>query len=71
MFMRGATESLEKRQVNEDDGWSSVSQDIRDIGRKTLGMTSGKRKPEKETWWRNEDVQKAIEGKKQAKKAKD
>ena len=36
-----------------------------------LGVTFGKRKGDKETWWWNEDVQKNIKEKKEAKKAWD
>ena len=36
-----------------------------------LGVTFGKRKGDRETWWRNEEVQKSIKEKKEAKKAWD
>ena len=36
-----------------------------------LGVTFGKRKGDKETWWWNEEVQKSIKEKKEAKKAWD
>jgi len=70
-FITEATKCLTKRQEDLSDSWENVSQDIRDIAKQSLGMTSGKNKPGKETWWWNEDVQKAVKAKKQAKKAKD
>ena len=36
-----------------------------------LGVTFGKRKGDRETWWWNEDVQESIKEKKEAKKAWD
>ncbi|KAK3531161.1 hypothetical protein QTP70_013261 [Hemibagrus guttatus] len=41
---------------------------IRETGRKVLGVTSGRRKEDKETWWWNEEVQDSIQRKRLAKK---
>ena len=44
---------------------------LRKVGEKVLGMTSGKWKNRKETWWWNEEVQESIKEKKEAKKTWD
>ncbi|KAK3555300.1 hypothetical protein QTP86_014985 [Hemibagrus guttatus] len=44
------------------------SEVIRETGRKVLGVTSGRRKEDKETWWWNEEVQDSIQRKRLAKK---
>ncbi|KAK3539819.1 hypothetical protein QTP70_013333 [Hemibagrus guttatus] len=41
---------------------------IRETGRKVLGVSSGKRKEDKETWWWNEEVQDSIQRKRLAEK---
>ncbi|KAK3541669.1 hypothetical protein QTP86_000342, partial [Hemibagrus guttatus] len=41
---------------------------IRETGRKVLGVSSGRRKKDKETWWWNEEVQDSIQRKRLAKK---
>ncbi|KAK3548743.1 hypothetical protein QTP70_018475 [Hemibagrus guttatus] len=38
------------------------------VGRKVLGVSSGRRKDDKETWWWNEEVQDSIQRKRLAKK---
>ncbi|KAK3575082.1 hypothetical protein QTP86_019739 [Hemibagrus guttatus] len=50
------------------DDWESTAVVIREIGRKVLGVSSGKRKEDKETWWWNEEVQDRIQSKRLAKK---
>ena len=44
---------------------------LRKTAETVLGVTFGKRKGDKETWWSNEEVQKSIKKKKEAKKAWD
>ncbi|KAK3566156.1 hypothetical protein QTP86_028452, partial [Hemibagrus guttatus] len=44
------------------------SEVIRETGRKVLGVSSGRRKEDKETWWWNEEVQDSIQRKRLAKK---
>ncbi|KAK3548848.1 hypothetical protein QTP70_021035, partial [Hemibagrus guttatus] len=41
---------------------------IMETGRKVLGVSSGRRKEDKETWWWNEEVQDSIQRKRLAKK---
>ncbi|KAK3557188.1 hypothetical protein QTP70_024682, partial [Hemibagrus guttatus] len=55
-------------QVVLPDDWESTAVVIREIGRKVLGVSSGKRKEDKETWWWNEEVQDRIQSKRLAKK---
>ncbi|KAK3555889.1 hypothetical protein QTP86_029801, partial [Hemibagrus guttatus] len=45
-----------------------VAEVIRETGRKVLGVSSGRRKEDKETWWWNEEVQDSIQRKRLAKK---
>ncbi|KAK3571765.1 hypothetical protein QTP86_018713, partial [Hemibagrus guttatus] len=51
-------------QVVLPDDWEV----IRETGRKVLGVSSGRRKENKETWWWNEKVQDSIQRKRLAKK---
>ena len=44
---------------------------LRKAAETILGVTFGKRKRDKETWWWNEEVQKSIKKKKEAKKTWD
>ena len=44
---------------------------LRKTAETVLGVTIGKRKGDKETWWWNEEVQKSIKEKKEAKKTWD
>ena len=46
------------------DEWDKTAETIRKTAEAVLGVTFGKRKRDKETWWWNEEVQK-----KEAKKA--
>ncbi|KAK3535802.1 hypothetical protein QTP70_021115 [Hemibagrus guttatus] len=48
--------------------WETTAEVIRETGRKVLGVSSGKRKEDKETWWWNEEVQDSIQRKRLAKK---
>ncbi|KAK3538108.1 hypothetical protein QTP70_029820, partial [Hemibagrus guttatus] len=50
------------------DDWKSTAEVIRETGRKVLGVSSGRRKEDKETWWWNEEVQDSIQRKRLAKK---
>ncbi|KAK4297143.1 hypothetical protein Pmani_030416 [Petrolisthes manimaculis] len=51
----------------EEDRWETISEVVRQKAKKVLGVTSGRRKEDKETWWWNEEVQKSISKKKRAK----
>ncbi|KAK3529744.1 hypothetical protein QTP86_003009 [Hemibagrus guttatus] len=44
-------------QVVLPDDWETTAEVIRETGRKVLGVSSGRRKEDKETWWWNEEVQ--------------
>ncbi|KAK3574634.1 hypothetical protein QTP86_011546 [Hemibagrus guttatus] len=55
-------------QVVLPDDWETTAKVIRETGRKVLGVSSGRRKEDKETWWWNEEVQDSIQRKRLAKK---
>ncbi|KAK3518110.1 hypothetical protein QTP70_033330, partial [Hemibagrus guttatus] len=55
-------------QVVLPDDWETTAEVIRETGRKVLGVSSGWRKEDKETWWWNEEVQDSIQRKRLAKK---
>ncbi|KAK3522736.1 hypothetical protein QTP86_030783 [Hemibagrus guttatus] len=55
-------------QVVLPDDWETTAEVIRETGRKVLGVSSGRRKEDKETWWWNEEVQDIIQRKRLAKK---
>ncbi|KAK3531580.1 hypothetical protein QTP70_024965 [Hemibagrus guttatus] len=55
-------------QVVLPDDWETTAEVIRETGRKVLGVSSGRRKEDKETWWWNEEVQDSIQRKRLAKK---
>ncbi|KAK3534387.1 hypothetical protein QTP86_014424, partial [Hemibagrus guttatus] len=55
-------------QVVLPDDCESTAEVIRETGRKVLGVSSGRRKEDKETWWWNEEVQDSIQRKRLAKK---
>ncbi|KAK3510676.1 hypothetical protein QTP70_013013 [Hemibagrus guttatus] len=54
-------------QVVLPDDWETTAEVIRETGRKVLGMSSGRRKEDKETWWWNEEVQDSVQRKRLAK----
>ncbi|KAK3521139.1 hypothetical protein QTP86_033416 [Hemibagrus guttatus] len=58
-------------QVVLPDDWETTVEVIREKGRKVLGVSSGRRKEDKETWWWNEEVQDSIQRKRLAKKKRD
>ncbi|KAI5625329.1 hypothetical protein C0J50_15188 [Silurus asotus] len=49
------------------DDWANTAGVMREAARKVLGVTSGNRKQDKETWWWNEEVQESIRRKRLAK----
>ncbi|MCJ8735585.1 hypothetical protein PDJAM_G00248890 [Pangasius djambal] len=55
-------------QVVLPDDWETTAEVIRVTGRKVLGVSSGRRKEDKETWWWNEEVQDSIQRKRLARK---
>ncbi|KAK3557018.1 hypothetical protein QTP70_022905 [Hemibagrus guttatus] len=55
-------------QVVLPDDWETTAEVIRETGRKVLGVSPGRRKEDKETWWWNEEVQDSVQRKRLAKK---
>ena len=51
--------------------WDKTAEMLRKTAKTVLGVTFGKRKGDRETWWWNEEVQESIKEKKEAKKAWD
>ena len=51
--------------------WDKTAEMLRKTAETVLGVTFGKRKGDRETWWWNEKVQERIKEKKEAKKAWD
>ncbi|KAK3571138.1 hypothetical protein QTP86_003097 [Hemibagrus guttatus] len=62
-----------RTQIEKKTKWwklkkEECSEVIRETGRKVLGVSSGRRKEDKETWWWNGEVQDSIQRKRLAKK---
>ncbi|KAK3514307.1 hypothetical protein QTP70_013636 [Hemibagrus guttatus] len=55
-------------QVVLPDDWETTAEVIRETARKVMGVSSGRRKEDKETWSWNEEVQDSIQRKRLAKK---
>ena len=51
--------------------WDKTAEMLRKTAETVLGVTFGKQKGDRETWWWNEEVQESIKEKKEAKKAWD
>ncbi|KAK3521727.1 hypothetical protein QTP70_015844 [Hemibagrus guttatus] len=66
-FRRKLRQALGGQVVLPND-WETTAEVIRETGRKVLGVSSGRRKEDKETWWWNEEVQDSIQRKRLAKK---
>ena len=41
--------------------WATVADVVRKTGRKVLGVSSGQKKEDRDTWWWNEEVQNVLE----------
>ncbi|KAK3559066.1 hypothetical protein QTP86_002423 [Hemibagrus guttatus] len=67
-YKSGEVEAGSGGQVVLPDDWETTAEVIRETGRKVLGVSSGRRKEDKETWWWNEEVQDSIQRKRLAKK---
>ena len=50
------------------DAWDKMAKMLRKTAETVLGVTLGKRKGDKETWWWNEEVQESIKEKKEQRK---
>ncbi|KAK3527314.1 hypothetical protein QTP86_020244, partial [Hemibagrus guttatus] len=66
-FRQKLRQALGGKVVLPDD-WETTAEVIRETGRKVLGVSSGRRKEDKETWWLNEEVHDSIQRKRLAKK---
>eukprot|EP00064_Thunnus_orientalis_P007758 superscaffoldBa00000877_g7780 len=42
------------------NSWVTTAEVVRETARKVLGLSSGQRKEDKETWWWNEEVQESV-----------
>ena len=63
-FREEARQALEGRL----ERWTTVAEVVREVGRKVLGVSTGRLKADKEAWWWNTEVQESIQMKKSAKK---
>ena len=70
-FTEEARQMIQQRVSEGTQDWETVTEDLRQLGEKSLGKTSGNMKQGKETWWWNEDVQESIQTKKLAKRTLD
>ncbi|KAK3544128.1 hypothetical protein QTP86_002531 [Hemibagrus guttatus] len=61
-------ETLRQKLRQALGGQVVLPEDMKMTGRKVLGVSSGRRKEDKETWWWNEEVQDSIQRKRLAKK---
>ena len=52
------------------DEWDKITEMLRKTAETVLGVTFGKRKGDKETWWWNEEVQESIKEKKRKRQRK-
>ncbi|KAK3526903.1 hypothetical protein QTP86_004696 [Hemibagrus guttatus] len=68
IYINGSAVELWVVRVVLSDDWETTAEVIRETGRKVLGVSSGRRKEDKETWWWNEEVQDSIQRKRLAKK---
>ena len=48
--------------------WEASAEVVREAARRVLGVSSGRRKEDKETWWWNENVQEGVKSKNLAKR---
>ena len=62
---------IQQRVSEGTQDWEIVTEDLKQLGEKLLGKTSGNMKQGKETWWWNDDVQESIQTKKLAKRTHD
>ena len=69
-FRQEVTRILEGKDGLPDE-WDKTAEMLRKTAETVLGVTFGKQKGDKETWRWNEEVQKSIKEKKEAKKAWD
>ena len=70
-FTEEARQMIQQRVSEGTQDWDTVTEDLKQLGEKLLGKTSGNMKQGKETWWWNEDEQESIQTKKLAKRTLD
>ena len=67
-FMRYVVDILsygiEVMTTNVDEWWEETARQIRTCGEEICGRSSGKKKPRLESWWLNEETEKAVKEKK-------
>ena len=54
---------IEVMTTNVDDWWEETARQFRTCGEAICGRSSGKKKPGLESWWWNEETEKAVKGK--------
>ena len=55
---------IEVMTTNVDEWWDKTARQIRTCGEEIGGTSSGKKKPRLESWWWNEETEKAVNEKK-------
>ena len=68
VFRQEVTRILESKD-RLPDKWDKTAEMLRKTAETVLGVTFGKRKGDRKTWWWNEKVQESIKEKKKVKKA--
>ena len=66
-FSEEARKIIPQRVREGTQDWETVTEDLRQLGDKLLGQTSGNMNQGKETWWWNDGVQESIQTKKEVK----
>ncbi|XP_037783219.1 uncharacterized protein LOC119579458 [Penaeus monodon] len=61
VFREEVMQALAER---EEVGWAEISDTVREGAQNVFGVTPGRRKEDKETWWWNEEAQDSINRKK-------
>ena len=51
---------IEVMTTNVDEWWEETARQIRTCGEEICGRSSGKKKPGLESWWWNEETEKAV-----------
>ena len=70
-FTEEARQTIQHRVSECTRDWETVTDDLKQLGEKLPGKTSGNMKQGKETWWWNEDVQESIQTNKLVKRTLD
>ena len=62
---------IQQRVSEGTQDWETMTEDLKQLGEKLLGKTSGNMKQGKKTWWWNDDIQESIQTKKLGKRTLD